>query len=442
MSNLVRHQRIHSGDKPYGCHLCSKRFNQQGNLTKHIKSHEYAHLRWNRSTQDKPYKCSYECCGKSFTAKSNLENHMLTIHHGMSLMQNIPTSSADNFNPEFVPANPGEGYGNMVLAVRASEVPCPVLTKMASRCLHEGCNHVFDNGFELRAHLFAHAPGLEQELRAMREHMLNLMSILQSWDIKSGADQRKMIEYVQCIKAAIIDSITASTRGTSEYCHPTTASSTKKKLIAATSSSSSTSPFTMQSLCEEALSESQNQMTSSSTIDSSEMQESTLITADDESQLFDTILDSDFVNAIDLMDIDAGASSPQHSSSISSSSRTNSRHPQQQSLDLKTDTTTEAIHMASALDTADYVQAPAVLPTRSILHGWMQHLVRVPVSPSSSSSANASSQQEEETDLMMQQEDSKESTSEKDSDKHAEKRSRSSKVLSLRVLRKAFGFNV
>lgn len=37
-----------------------------------------AHLRWNRSTTEKPFKCPVKNCDKSFTAKSSLKNHMNT----------------------------------------------------------------------------------------------------------------------------------------------------------------------------------------------------------------------------------------------------------------------------------------------------------------------------------------------------------------------------
>lgn len=60
---------------------------------------------------------------------------------------------------------------------------------MVSRCLHDGCNHQFGSALQLRAHLFSHAPGLEEEMKLMRETMFNLISILQNWDVKSGADQ-------------------------------------------------------------------------------------------------------------------------------------------------------------------------------------------------------------------------------------------------------------
>jgi len=57
------HSRIHSGQKPYKCHVCEKAFSQSSNLHTHMRVH----------TGDKPYKCSL--CHKRFSYSSDLQQH-------------------------------------------------------------------------------------------------------------------------------------------------------------------------------------------------------------------------------------------------------------------------------------------------------------------------------------------------------------------------------
>ncbi|XP_043214713.1 zinc finger protein 184-like [Amphibalanus amphitrite] len=59
------HERTHTGERPYGCDFCARRFRQQADLNAHVMSIH---------TQERPYRCRF--CSKSFSRKYSLTVHM------------------------------------------------------------------------------------------------------------------------------------------------------------------------------------------------------------------------------------------------------------------------------------------------------------------------------------------------------------------------------
>ncbi|XP_071340347.1 zinc finger protein ZFP2-like [Trachinotus anak] len=141
-SSLARHSFIHTGKKPFACHLCDLRFNRRDNLQHHLsRLHPDGVAKLERQREAQAWLCAV--CGKTFSCRSRLKTHEV-IHSG------VKPHRCDLCPKAYMRTNDLEHHKRIVHVEGAAEPPRP------SSLLCDLCGKEFRCRSQLAVHFQTH----------------------------------------------------------------------------------------------------------------------------------------------------------------------------------------------------------------------------------------------------------------------------------------------